>query len=134
MNTISIILILLFSSCSRVNVAARDHYREQHMRHGVYPLSSDISKKFDEASVARGKMLYTNHCLSCHGENGRGDGPAANNQKVRPANLQKLAREVSNFKFFMSVSQWQGDMPGWKDPFNDSDRDDLVAYIKTFKK
>lgn len=134
MNTISLLLLVLISSCSRVNVAARDHYREQRMRHGIYPLSSDITKKFDEASVARGKMLYTNHCFSCHGASGTGDGPAAANQKVKPANLQKLASEVSNFKFFMSVSQWQGEMPGWKDPFNDSDRDDLVAYIKTFKK
>jgi mono/diheme cytochrome c family protein len=133
MKTMPLLLMLLFSSCSRVNVAAQDHYREQHIRHGVYPLGEGLTKKFDEASVARGKALYTSHCLSCHGDKGKGDGQAALNQKIKPADLQKLAREVSDFKFFMSVSQWQGDMPGWKDPFTESDREDLVAYIKTFK-
>ncbi len=112
---------------------SKDHYKQIHTRHGVYPLSSSLSQKFDQDSVIRGKSLYVNNCLSCHGEMGQGDGPAAKNQKVAPANLQKLAREVQNFKFFISVSQWQGDMPGWKEEFDDKDREDLVAYIKTFK-
>lgn len=112
---------------------SKDYYRQQHVRHGVYPLSSGMSQKFSEDSVSRGKTLYVNNCLSCHGEKGMGDGPLADKQKVAPANLQKLVREVQNFKFFMSISQWQGDMPGWKEQFNDNDREDLVAYIKTFK-
>ena len=31
----------------------------------------------DAASLARGKALYTESCLKCHGESGRGDGPSA---------------------------------------------------------
>lgn len=31
----------------------------------------------DDASLARGKALYTESCLKCHGEAGRGDGPSA---------------------------------------------------------
>lgn len=124
---------LLLSSCSRINVQSKDYYKQQHTRHGVYPLSASMSQKFDADSVSRGKALYVNNCLSCHGVTGLGDGPLARNQKVAPANLQKLAKEVPNFKFFMSISQWQGDMPGWKEQFNDQDREDLVAYVKTFK-
>lgn len=78
-------------------------------------------------------MLYEKHCLSCHGKNGEGDGPLALKSDHKPANLRKLAKEVPNFKFFMSISQWQGDMPGWKEKFNETDREDLVAYIKSFK-
>lgn len=81
----------------------------------------------------RGKNLYVKNCLSCHGAKGLGDGPEAGRQKVAPANLQKLAKEVPNFKFFMSLFQWQGHMPGRKEQFDDKDRKDLVAYMKTFK-
>jgi mono/diheme cytochrome c family protein len=92
-----------------------------------------LVKKLDEASLARGRILYQENCLSCHGESGKGDGPDAQNQKYPPANLQKMVREVKDFTFFMSISQWQGDMPGWKEPFNDIEREDLVNYIKSFR-
>ena len=120
-------------SCTRINQQSRDYYDKQHIRHGVIPLSSTIVKKLDEASLARGRILYQNNCLSCHGERGQGDGPIAHEQKYRPANLQKLAQEVRDFKFFMSISQWQGDMPGWKEPLNDIEREDLVTYIKSLR-
>lgn len=127
------IILLATLSCSRINVESRDAYNKEKMRHGVVPLSSGLSRKMDEASVQRGKSLYQTHCLSCHGLSGLGDGPEAQNQERRPANLRALVSDVPNFKFFMSISQWQGDMPGWKEPFNEMDREDLVAYIKTFK-
>jgi mono/diheme cytochrome c family protein len=29
------------------------------------------------AGIERGKHLYTNHCATCHGDKGKGDGPSA---------------------------------------------------------
>lgn len=126
-------MISLVVSCSRINQQSNDYYKSQHVRHGVIPLNSSIVAQLDKASIERGKILYTRHCLSCHGEQGKGDGPDARKQEHRPANLQKLAREVKNFKFFMSVSQWQGDMPGWQQSFTDLENEDLVSYIKSFR-
>lgn len=128
-----ILTISILFSCARINQQSKDYYNRQHLRHGVIPLSSSIVKKLDEASLARGRIIYQKNCLSCHGETGKGDGPAAQDQKHAPANLQKLAQDVRDFKFFMSISQWQGDMPGWKEPFNDIEREDLVNYIKSFR-
>lgn len=87
----------------------------------------------DEDSLARGRILYQKNCLRCHGKDGQGNGPAAQDQKRPPANLQQLSQRVRNFKFFISISQWQGDMPGWKDLLNDIEREDLVNYIKSFR-
>lgn len=129
----SLLLLAFIASCSRVNVASQDHYKEQHMRHGVVPLGNSIQKNMSQTAVMRGKALYEKNCLSCHGKSGQGDGPLAKNNEHRPANLQKLVREVPNFMFFISISQWQGDMPGWKEQFNEVEREELVAYIKTFK-
>lgn len=38
-----------------------------------------------------GKEMYVAYCASCHGEAGRGDGPAATALKTQPTNLTLLA-------------------------------------------
>jgi mono/diheme cytochrome c family protein len=134
-------ITIIFLSCSNINREQREYYESKHpkLRHGVIPLSSSIKskspliEKLDQASIDRGRALYVKNCLSCHGDLGRGDGPAAIKQKQRPADLQKTAREVDDFKFFMTISQWQGDMPGWQEPFTEAQREDLAVYIKSLR-
>ncbi|MCZ7567886.1 MAG: cytochrome c [Ardenticatenaceae bacterium] len=41
-----------------------------------------------DASIARGRVLYGQHCAACHGATGRGDGPAAAGLNPGPADLQ----------------------------------------------
>ena len=41
-------------------------------------------------SVRNGKAIYNIYCVSCHGERGNGNGPAAASQKTRPTNLLHL--------------------------------------------
>ena len=43
-------------------------------------------------SLTPGEM-YKTWCASCHGEKGRGDGPAAAALKTRPANLTEVAKK-----------------------------------------
>ena len=38
-----------------------------------------------------GKTLYMQHCMSCHGVDGRGDGPAAVRLSTTPADLTQIA-------------------------------------------
>lgn len=38
-----------------------------------------------------GRMLYLENCASCHGDTGRGDGPAASGLGTTPANLTQIA-------------------------------------------
>ena len=39
-----------------------------------------------------GRALYQDYCQTCHGESGKGDGPAASALKKRPANLTTIAK------------------------------------------
>jgi mono/diheme cytochrome c family protein len=39
-----------------------------------------------------GDSLYRTYCSSCHGQEGRGDGPVAQFLKVPPANLTQIAK------------------------------------------
>jgi mono/diheme cytochrome c family protein len=130
MKAILILFIFFMSSCSRVNQQSRDYSDSKRMRHGVIPLAEVSREKIDQASIDRGEKIYMQNCIQCHGKSGEGDGSSA---PRGTANLRKLVTEVRNFKFFMSVSQWQGDMPGWKNELNSAESDDLVAYIKTLR-
>jgi mono/diheme cytochrome c family protein len=40
-----------------------------------------------------GKEMFVHYCASCHGESGKGDGPAASSFKKAPRDLTKLARD-----------------------------------------
>jgi mono/diheme cytochrome c family protein len=54
----------------------------------AYPTSFQTSPTgFSVDSIVRGHQLYPSHCASCHGADGRGDGPAAAGLNVRPADL-----------------------------------------------
>lgn len=45
-----------------------------------------------QSFVLSGKDEYVFRCASCHGLNGRGDGPAASVFKIKPADLTLLSR------------------------------------------
>lgn len=54
----------------------------------AYPTSYAASPTgFSAVSIADGLALYPDHCASCHGAEGRGDGPAAAGLRVPPADL-----------------------------------------------
>jgi mono/diheme cytochrome c family protein len=51
-----------------------------------------------------GKATYTSYCAPCHGTSGEGDGPAANEFKVPPADLTQLTKK--NHGEFPSSHLW----------------------------
>lgn len=76
------------------------------------------------ASPASGKAMFKAYCASCHGESGKGDGPAAPALNKTPADLTMLAKKNGG-KFpedrLTSILKGQatvtahgnGDMPVW---------------------
>lgn len=132
------VLLLLASACARINPDEHAYYdQKSRMRHGIVPLpptkTPTLGQKLDDSRVAHGEILYQQDCARCHGKTGLGDGPEASAQKHPPANLRKTVREVRRFSFYLSISQWEGSMPGWKHPYSSDDREDLVAYLETFR-
>ncbi len=49
--------------------------------------------------LARGSMLYTQMCASCHGAQGRGDGPLAPGMEPAPANFHDRERMAQRDRF-----------------------------------
>jgi mono/diheme cytochrome c family protein len=50
----------------------------------------------DSKQVGRGRALYLEYCVSCHGVTGEGDGPVASSLITPPANLRRLAERFGN--------------------------------------
>ena len=90
----------------------------------------------DDASIARGKELYTINCLQCHGATGEGNGPiAAFLINFKPANLTSpVVQSKSDGSIFLTISNGlEGRMPPLNENLLVSERWDVVNYVRTLK-
>ena len=85
-----------------------------------------------------GKKLYAVYCSGCHGEKGKGDGPAARSLPVKPADHTdgKVMNSLSD-KFLQDIIAKGGPevgkssfMPGWGTQLSDKQVRDIVSYIR----
>lgn len=97
----------------------------------------------NEESIAAGKKVYTRHCWPCHGEDGGGDGPAAEILEPRPRNfvsaLFKLRTTstgnlpIDEDMFKTITNGMPGSaMPSFANLLNEDERWQVIYYLKTF--
>jgi mono/diheme cytochrome c family protein len=89
----------------------------------------------DTASLARGREIYEQNCASCHGENGRGDGPLAASLRPRPADFRvHMAAGHTDGELFTWLSRGVPGtaMPAFEGQLNETDRWHVVNYIRGF--
>ncbi len=84
-------------------------------------------------SVETGQSLYQANCAACHGVDGRGGGPAAGTTQVRPANLLSghLNVHTDGDIYYWITSGLPGGMPAWATRLSDTDRWNLVNYLRS---
>lgn len=92
--------------------------------------------KSDASSVAAGKALWSQHCASCHGKTGLGDGSKAAQLETTPPDFSKSAfQSQPDGALFFKTSEGRDDMPSFKKKIPDTDDIwNLVNYMRTFKK
>lgn len=80
-------------------------------------------------SIARGKAIFQQNCVVCHGPGGRGDGSGAASFPARPKDLSRLAPPpifpdgVIAYRIANGVNL----MPAWKTVLGNNDVWDLMA-------
>jgi DMSO reductase family type II enzyme heme b subunit len=95
------------------------------------------------ADLAAGKALYQRWCAQCHGNEGKGDGPAADFVYPRPRDftlaIYKVRRTPSgalptDHDLFNIISEGLPgtSMPAWKRFIPEAERWQLAHYVKTF--
>ena len=95
-----------------------------------------------QGSGANGKGLYAQHCASCHGPDGKGNGVAAAALNPKPADLTNKAYvEGLKDQYLFDLLQKGGAAVG-KSPFmapfgsklKDGEIRDVIAYVRSLGK
>lgn len=93
--------------------------------------------------VAAGKQVYVKWCAGCHGETGDGKGDAAQMMLPRPRDFTGAVYKIrstasgalptdADLERSVDDGLFGTAMPAWKTRLSDSDRHNVIAYIKTF--
>src|ERR671937_901010 len=93
----------------------------------------------DAASVEEGKKVYMQFCASCHGQSGKGDGPAAAalNPKPRDHTDRQYMSSLSDDQLFKVIKEGGASvgksplMPPWGPSLKDDQIKDVIAYVRT---
>ena len=86
-----------------------------------------------KADIAIGKSLYSKHCKSCHGKEGYGDGPKAEEQDGDLGDFSTSEFQAqSDGALFYKTTIGRNDMPEYvKKMPEDEDRWLVVNYMRT---
>ena len=87
-------------------------------------------------SVARGEQIWVQNCLSCHGPEGVGDGPASALLAKKPKDLTMVASPPIFPDGIMAfrIANGKNTMPAWQDALTPDQIWDLVSFIRSKSK
>lgn len=88
---------------------------------------------------AEGKKLYESYCSTCHGDKGKGNGPAAQSLPAKPADHTNGAvMNALSDQFLVEIIAKGGAavkkssfMPSWGSALNEKQIKDIVAHIRS---
>lgn len=91
---------------------------------------------------AKGATNYTSLCVSCHGQEGKGDGPAAVALTPKPRDFTdcEVVGAITDEGLFKVIKEGGiatgkgAAMPAWGEVLGDEEINDLVAYIRSLCK
>ncbi len=106
-------------------------------------LSVHPSHRLRAQDTTAGKAVYVKWCAGCHGDAGKGDGPAAAYILPRPRDFTGAIYQIrvtasgqlpTDADLMRSIDDGLGGtaMPAWKDRLSERERRDVLAYLKTF--
>lgn len=92
---------------------------------------------------ARGKATYDKWCASCHGDTGAGDGAGAAYMLPRPRDFTKAVYQIrttasgelptdDDLRQVIANGMPGTAMPEWASVLDEKEREDVLAYLKTF--
>jgi len=80
--------------------------------------------------------LYQQNCMICHGKTGASNGTAAGSLPEKPANFTdaKMMQKATDGELFWKISTGRAPMPSWQDHFSETQRWELVNYLRALAK
>jgi mono/diheme cytochrome c family protein len=86
----------------------------------------------DGKSIDAGKVVYAKECFSCHGPEGKGDGPAAAALEKSPGNLSDPKMwEQTDGALFWKITTGKKPMASYENLLTEEQRWYVINYIRT---
>jgi mono/diheme cytochrome c family protein len=87
-----------------------------------------------ESTLKVARRIYTDECVQCHGEHGKGDGPEAMMRSPAPADLTDAGHmnTVTDGEIFYQISEGRKPMPSFKKRLTEEERWGLVLLVRSF--
>jgi putative copper resistance protein D len=100
----------------------------------AYPTTfATTSEPYAADVIMRGRQVFLENCVVCHGESGHGDGPGAGLLPIAPADLAAPHTEdhtAGDMFWWIGNGMPSGAMPGVGDAITDEDKWALITYIR----
>ncbi|MBK7599260.1 MAG: cytochrome c [Acidobacteria bacterium] len=97
-----------------------------------------------KAKQSQGQKLYLSHCASCHGDDGKGNGPVASSLKSSVGDLTQIKKVEGKFPVkelkgtisgtYLVQVHGKREMPVWSNVLTNKQIDDLVKYLGSIQK
>jgi len=88
--------------------------------------------KSDATSIKEGKDLYAQHCKSCHGAKGNGDGTKAEKLDISCGDFASAeSKKATDGELFWKTTEGRKPMPSYKEKLSDNDRWKVVNFLRS---
>jgi len=88
--------------------------------------------KSDATSIKEGKDLYAQHCKSCHGAKGNGDGTKAEKLDISCGDFSSPeVKRATDGELFWKTTEGRKPMPSYKEKLSDNDRWKVVNFLRS---
>jgi mono/diheme cytochrome c family protein len=98
------------------------------------PVDAARAAPAGQTELERGRQIYEQRCLECHGPEGRGDGVKAPFLSPRPGNLVSASVSAKSDRDLLKVianGRARTAMPAWKNQLSDDDQQAVLRYIRS---
>jgi len=120
-------------------VVPRGHYPfrygvdEEEAKRAGRELASPVSAE-EKSDLERGGAVYRIHCITCHGVDGAGAGPAVLRGMLPPPNLAAVnAKEMADGNMFHLLTLGRGNMPSMGARLDPLDRWRVILHVRTLQ-
>ena len=88
------------------------------------------------ADLKVGEKVYLLKCMTCHGRNGKGDGPTAQSLDKKPRNFTEpgFLDTRSDADLKKTILEGRPPMPPFKAALKDKDIESVIPYVKALAK
>lgn len=88
-----------------------------------------------EEAVTAGGELFKKHCTMCHGDTGKGDGPATQFIKPAPPDIStaEASERMSDGEMFYKITNGKRPMPPMTRKMNETERWQVVRFVRTLQ-